>query len=172
MMTTRDDPATNIEVCNHCGGAWFERDELAKMKDSELPDSRWMDFNLWTDVDALQFTWSQRACPVCNQPMAQLAYGETGVTIDACTQHHGIFLDKGEFEAILTALEGEILNMDAGDYLKETLHEGRELIGGQEGRHAEWKDFTTVFRLFGDRIMVENPTFARAMAAFALGSPK
>ena len=171
-MNIVEDPVARLEVCPNCGGTWFDQGELERMKDAELPDAQWLDVNLWKDVDALKYTWSEKPCPICSKLMAQVEYGETGVKVDICVEHHGVYLDKGEFEAILSALEEEISTMDSSDYLNKTVHEGRELINSPEGRQSEWKDFKTVFRLLGDRVMVENPTFARALAAFALGSPK
>jgi Zn-finger nucleic acid-binding protein len=172
IMTTTLSNSLQLDVCANCGGAWFDTDELDKMKDQVEPDASWLDFDLWKDTDALTYTWSERACPICSKPMAVVAYGDTGVNIDACVEHHGTYLDKGEFEAILQALEDEITEKDVPAYLRETLHEGKEVLIGDHGRHHEWKDFATVVRLLADRIMVENPTFARALAEFALASPK
>lgn len=172
LMDVTHSDSLLLEVCPNCGGTWFDTDELNKMKDQAEPDARWLDFDLWKDSDSLSYTWGERACPVCNQRMALVTYGDTDVMIDVCVKHHGTFLDKGEFEAILKALEDEITGKDVPAYLRETLHEGKEVLIGEKGKHHEWKDFTTVVRLLADRIMVENPTFAKALAEFALASPK
>lgn len=172
VMTSKLYNDDKVDVCSKCGGAWFDGDELTRMKDRTLPDAIWLDFDLWSDTDALKYAWSERYCPVCDRPMALISYGETGITIDVCVDHHGVFLEKGEFEDIITALENEIITKDVPEYLRETFHEAKEIITGSEGTHHEWKDFTTVVRLLSQRVMVENPTFARALSAFALGSPK
>jgi uncharacterized protein len=161
-----------VEQCPNCGGTWYEQNELSSMKNATLPDANWMDFDLWKNTDSLKFQWGDRACPVCDQPMVKVEYNDTKVFVDACSQHHGVYLDKGEFEAILSHLENEIIAKDLPDYLQASLQEGKEVLFGSEGRHAEWKDFTTVVRLMADRIMVNYPTFAKALAEFALASPK
>jgi len=40
-------------------------------------------------------------CPKCTSPMR--TYARNGITIDQCTACHGIFLDRGELEQLITA---------------------------------------------------------------------
>jgi Zn-finger nucleic acid-binding protein len=40
-------------------------------------------------------------CPKCESPMR--TYARNGITIDQCTACHGIFLDRGELEQLITA---------------------------------------------------------------------
>jgi Zn-finger nucleic acid-binding protein len=40
-------------------------------------------------------------CPKCDGPMR--TYARNGITIDQCTVCHGIFLDRGELERLITA---------------------------------------------------------------------
>jgi Zn-finger nucleic acid-binding protein len=40
-------------------------------------------------------------CPKCNSPMR--TYERNGITIDQCTACHGIFLDRGELEQLISA---------------------------------------------------------------------
>ena len=171
-MVTKSDDSIHMDVCPNCAGTWFDGQELTRMKDHILPDANWLDFNLWKDVETMSYSLGERPCPICEKVMAQMAYGDTGVTVDACIQKHGVFLETGEFEMILKALEDEITAKNAPEYLRETLKEGRELIAGTEGSQHDWKDFTTVVRLFSQRFLVEHPTIARALAEFDLASPK
>lgn len=161
-----------VGLCPNCSGTWYGQEQLNTMKNATLPDANWLDFDLWKQTDSIKFEWGERACPVCDQPMVQVEYDETSVFVDACSKHHGVYLDKGEFEAIISHLEAEIIAKDLPDYLRASLEEGKEVILGTEGRHAEWQDFTTVVRLMADRIMVNYPAFAKALAEFALASPK
>jgi len=172
LMTTHNFDNLPLEVCDQCGGTWVDAREFSQMKDTALPDAGWLDFDLWKNIEALKFEWSERLCPICESHMATLTYADTGVMVDVCIKQHGGYLDKGEFQAILEALEVDITSKNAPEYLRETLRQGSELITGDEPLHTEWQDFTTVFRLFGSRLMVEHPQLAKALAAFALGSPK
>lgn len=40
-------------------------------------------------------------CPKCEAPMR--TYARNGITIDQCTACHGIFLDRGELEQLISA---------------------------------------------------------------------
>jgi Zn-finger nucleic acid-binding protein len=117
-LTTTTVHDLEVELCSNCGGTWYGQDELNEMKNASLPDANWLDFDLWKYTDSLKFEWGEHACPVCSQPMVQVEYNETKVFIDACPKHHGVYLDKGEFEAILNALENEIIEKDLPDYLR------------------------------------------------------
>jgi uncharacterized protein len=44
---------------------------------------------------------SELVCPKCEGPMR--TYARNGITIDQCTVCHGIFLDRGELERLITA---------------------------------------------------------------------
>jgi Zn-finger nucleic acid-binding protein len=171
-MTDQINGEVCFDACSNCGGSFFNGDELRKMTDQALPDAAWMDIEMWKDAEALKLAWSERLCPVCGKPMAQIAYGQTGLVVDACVEHHGVYLDKGEFEAIVSALQDEIVEKDTPEYLRETLQQGKEVLAGGEGRHHEWQDFTTVVRLMADRFLVDHPSFAEALAEFALSVPK
>lgn len=57
---------------------------------------------------------SELTCPKCEGLMR--TYARNGITIDQCTVCHGIFLDRGELERLITA---------QSSYLGGTPHEGR-----------------------------------------------
>ena len=107
-----------LDECVHGHGLWFDHGELRKAKDEAEPAARWLDLDLWTDKDPLDGTWSTRQCPKCEKNMALISYGTTGETIDICLDEHGIWLDKGEFENIITAIEGEMYRKSAQEYLQ------------------------------------------------------
>jgi uncharacterized protein len=51
-------------------------------------------------------------CPKCASPMR--TYARNGITIDQCTACHGIFLDRGELEQLISA-ESSYLGGPASD---------------------------------------------------------
>ena len=103
--------------------------------------------------------------------MATISYAATGVTIDYCVDKHGIWLDKGEFQAIIEALDKEIMRKDISDYVTASLEEAKEIFVGDEGFVSEWKDFLTVTRLLQYRVLVENPKVAELLTALQTTSP-
>lgn len=65
-------------------------------------------------------------CPKCKNPMR--TYARNGITIDQCTICHGIFLDRGELEQLITA---------ESSYLGGSPDAGREAsdpVGDKRGR--------------------------------------
>jgi Zn-finger nucleic acid-binding protein len=161
----------NIEECVQCRGLWFEEGELRKAKDESDPDLNWLDFDLWSDQESFATDWSSRKCPHCGKNMATISYGEAGVEVEYCAEGHGIWLDKGEFEAIIEALDEETISKDVSGYIKASLEEAKEIFVGDEGFASEWKDFLTVTRLLQYRVLVENPKVAELLIALQASSP-
>jgi Zn-finger nucleic acid-binding protein len=161
----------NIEECLQCRGLWFEEGELRKAKDESDPDLDWLDFDLWSDQESFATDWSSRKCPRCGKNMATISYATTGVVVDYCVEGHGVWLDKGEFQAIIEALEKEIVSKNISDYIAASLEEAKEIVTGDEGFISEWKDFLTVSRLLQYRVLVENPKVAELLIALQSTSP-
>jgi uncharacterized protein len=146
----------DIDECAKCSGMWFEKDELRQAKDKTDSDLNWMDFEIWKNVDNFLLTSKQKPCPACKSNMVATEYADTKVTIDCCPKCDGIWLDKGEFEKIIFALEDELKTKSAKDYVKASIAEAKEIITGGENIISEWKDFTTVLRMMQYRMLVEN----------------
>lgn len=163
--------AIDVEECPQCQGLWFQESELLKAKDAYEPDLMWLDFDLWSDQESFTADWSSRECPVCRKNMATIAYGSTDVKVDFCIDKHGVWLDKGEFEAIIDALETEIHAREISEYVSASLKEAKEIFTGEEGFVSEWKDFLTVTRLLQYRVLSENPKVAQLLMALQSSSP-
>jgi len=97
--------------------------------------------------------------------MIAAEYGGTRVTVDYCRPCHGIWLDAGEFEKLIAALQNEVNSKSVGDYVRSSLREAAEITAGPESLSSEWKDFSTVLRLLGRRFLVENPNIYKALIA-------
>lgn len=171
-LETRPFRSTNIEECLQCRGLWFEEGEFRKAKDETEPDLNWLDFDIWSDQESYMAEWSSRKCPQCGKNMATITYSPTEVAVDCCIDRHGMWLDKGEFEAIIEALKKEILAKDVSGYVLASLEEAKEIITGDEGLISEWKDFRTVTRFLQYRILTENPKVAQFLTAFQSASPR
>lgn len=163
--------SVTVDECSQCKGVWFDIGELSEAKDIAKPDAKWLDFDLWADPDGFEAEWSGRLCPVCGQHLATIIYGETGVTVDYCLEGHGIWLDQGEFEAIIAALGEELATTSVSEYVRTSLEEAKEIVAGDEGFISEWKDFLTVTRLLQYRILSENPRLAEILVALQATNP-
>ncbi|MCU1461103.1 MAG: hypothetical protein JWO37_1178 [Acidimicrobiales bacterium] len=149
-----------VHDCVNCGGVWFERDELHR---AEANADRWIG---WIDVEvfgaaATTTRRSGRRCAVCGEEMATLEYPHSEVQIEACASDHGMWLDKGEFDRIVKALDDLTDTMSGRDYEHAVLHQLREIVDGNESHLAELRNFMTLFRLMEMRIGVEHPAAAQ-----------
>jgi Zn-finger nucleic acid-binding protein len=160
-----------VHECPQCHGVWFARGGLEQTADRTAPDLAWIDFGLWNDHELFNVTESALKCPADGQGMAAIQYGETGVVVDHCVKCGGVWLDAGEFENIIKALQDEVAAMDSSEYAKTALHEAAELVSGDKSFASEWHDFTTVLRLMEYRLLIENPRLNKLLVNFARLSP-
>jgi Zn-finger nucleic acid-binding protein len=170
-FSTRYVKDVKVEECKQCHGVWFDATELEEATKEVDQDLRWMDFDLWKNQDSIDVSRGTLMCPRCNIPMAMVKYGPTEVQVDTCTNCHGIWLDKGEFEEIISALEDELSSMSEDEYWDAAMKEAWELIDGDKGFISEWRDFRTVLRFLQYRVLVENPKVQSALTALTRSSP-
>ena len=161
----------DVDECSACGGSWFDRDKLRLAKDQADPDLVWLDFDLWQNLDLFQLADRQLFCPRCEAPLTALEYAQTGVQVDFCSGCQGVWLDQGEFQAIVEALLAEAEGMPVSEYVLASLKEAVELVTAPEGTLSEWRDFTAVVRLLGHRILAEHPRLAEVIAALQSAGP-
>jgi len=155
-----------IDACPTCRGSWFDRNELRQARNQADSDLAWMEFNLWKESDGFHVTSESMACPSCGERMATIGYADTGVQIDYCSSCGGIWLDSGEFPRIIQALEEDVDEMTASDYLKESVRELKSLLSADENMEEEWKHFRTVLKLLEYRVLAEHRTLAGIIENF------
>lgn len=87
-------PDVRIDVCEKCGGSWYDRGELAQtIKDRRIADR--------LAEDPIRGTMSSISCPRCGGRMR--VRKEWDVEVDVCISCGGVWLDHGE----LDELEGQ-----------------------------------------------------------------
>ena len=150
---------------------WFEKGEFDKARDEVEPDLQWMHFDLWKAHEHFSVSLDTLICPHCQKPMAAIHYGDTNVVVDICTNCGGIWLDQGEFQNILDALEQELVEKSELDYIKAALDEALDVVRGRQGFASEWKDLKTILRFLQYRILSENPRLHEALVAIQTSNP-
>jgi len=83
-----------IDVCDECGGIWLDTGELETI----LGAGRGRAASNHPTKDAKGEELLD--CPVCVSKLAKDKYGTTDIVVDRCPHGDGVFLDKGELEAI------------------------------------------------------------------------
>ena len=162
-----------IDECASSKGRWFDRDELRKAKDKTDDDLRWLDFDAFGDhVDKLKVSSTRRKqCPRCSVDMSALTYDTSQVRIDKCSQCKGIWLNHGEFEAIVKYLENIVMTKTASEYAKDVFKQFLEIATGPESKLSEVRDFLAVLKLLELRLVVENPKIIEASQKIYRYSP-
>jgi Zn-finger nucleic acid-binding protein len=143
-MIRREVGGVQVEECPQCKGTWFEQTEFQKAKDSIEPDAIWLDFEIWKHEDQFKLDLRGIECPLDGAKLVALVYGETGVEVNYCTQCHGIWLDGGEFEKIVKALDDELTSMSTSEYLSATPESSEVIQGLRNFRRVS--DLMTILR--------------------------
>jgi Zn-finger nucleic acid-binding protein len=95
-----------VDACPACNGVWLERGELEMVEEVIERDyseelSRIPDYVGRAYEEARQKERRQVACPKCGGPMESREYAYCSqVVVDQCTRCGGVWLDRGELEAI------------------------------------------------------------------------
>ena len=126
-----------VERCSGCGGVWLDRARLEKIQATVerdyTPQLKRID-----DVARAYETARQRrgpdvACPRCGKEMVKNEYGMCSqIVIDLCPACAGIWLDRGELEALI----------ERGSPARERIefHRRRKALehARQEGKVSGW----------------------------------
>lgn len=151
-----------IDVCDVCKGSWYDVGELRVLKDLEAGgDYSWIDVDIWRHLDQFQ-TPQQRGlpCPVDGDMLTSVRYGESGVTVDACKECHGVWLDKNEYDQIVKHLEARVNTESLGEYVKDLREEFVKVFMGAESPVEGLKHLDRVIYLMQLRMGAEHPGIA------------
>ncbi len=132
----------SFEGCAKCKGIWLIKDELRKLKNKVNDGSmRWLNDEI-ADMEKTNARVTDRSCVKCKSTkMVSVLFGKSSVIVDWCPQCHGVWLDKGEFEAITAYLRNELGAMHPKD-IEKIVTEDIERVwsGGPETRIQELMD--------------------------------
>jgi Zn-finger nucleic acid-binding protein len=105
-----------VDLCPSCGGLWLDHGEIERIGRGK-PDE--MD-NLRTALvgrsEPDQPSDTQSSCPACPGQLKEVVLGP--VHVDYCTKCHGVFLDRGELDQAVGAVQGstmrQVITLAAG----------------------------------------------------------
>ena len=128
-METRDFSGTPVEVCPSCAGFYLDEHELAAIR--ALPGAR----GAFTDVAPPAAAGPEAAfheCPKCGHPMVRHPYADTAVVVDSCNVCGGLWLDPGEFGALLAHAERQAEAGDVDPALRAALEAAKRDAAARE----------------------------------------
>lgn len=93
-----DQGLMGVERCGKCGGCWVTHDELESYSSGE-----------WSNLDAMgaqsDEALSDVTCPSCAVQTARMHFqGHGALKVDRCPSCHGLWLDRGELDAVHDAV--------------------------------------------------------------------
>ncbi len=95
-----------LDACPSKHGLWFDKQEIGQLYHlAGAPEGlEHLEEQLHAQADQRR----RRRCPRCRAPM-ELVVGpdDESVVLDRCRRGHGLWFDRGEVEALLTASLGE-----------------------------------------------------------------
>ncbi len=149
-----------VVSCPRCRGLWVRERQLEEIKDREDMFLRWLDLDLWKDLEKHAIGVSERTCPSCGERLHRVEHGDTGTVIDVCVRCNAVWLDQGELDTIIGYLEEKIDNETVSEYLKELGHEAVELMTGRKPLAEEMGDMATVLKLLEYRVFTRFPVLS------------
>ena len=106
LETHRYEGDVNADVCPTCGGMWLAEGELELIEETRERDyadelARMPDLGYNAYEVALHKGDAMLACPSCEGEMERREYARCSqILIDVCPSCHGVWLDRGEIEAL------------------------------------------------------------------------
>jgi Zn-finger nucleic acid-binding protein len=87
-----------IDYCLSCEGVWLDAGELERLYEDETA----FDNLVAAGREIEKTTEKKRKCPICRTKMDKVEVGtDARVLYDRCPRGHGLWLDKGELDAIV-----------------------------------------------------------------------
>lgn len=101
-----------IDICQRCGGIWFDKGELLKIVTSLINKNK-IDPQTVKEAyrrqitDPIKLKQLLRKCPKCNIDMKLYNYSyDSNIFLDKCSQCNGIWTDRGEMKAVAKYIKG------------------------------------------------------------------
>jgi Zn-finger nucleic acid-binding protein len=150
-----------LDHCEHCDGLWFDKGELIRAKNETDGKLKGFDYPLWAESSKMSADQGERPCPKGHGDMVVINYaGYADIPVDVCPTCQGVWLDKGEFEKIVSHLEDLREESSLASYLQDIEEEAKQLFASKKGFFAEAKDLLIVSKLLLYRIVESIPPVA------------
>ena len=105
-MITLELEGVEIDHCLACKGTWLDSGELEQIAELADVSPGPLSEALRGAADGPR---GKRRCPRCRRRLTRISVGgEAAVEIDRCPRQHGLWFDRGEIHALITAFaDGE-----------------------------------------------------------------
>jgi Zn-finger nucleic acid-binding protein len=156
------------DYCPKCFGMWFEKGEFDSAKNAKDMSLRWMDIDLWKDKKLFDAKYSHRTCPKDRSLLYEVSYADSDVKVDVCNLCQGIWLDRGEFDKLLSYLQTKNKKELINNYGKILAQEVWEVFSGPKETREELIDLISVLKVLQYKFASQNDWIAK----FIMSLPK
>lgn len=163
----------DFEGCPKCKGTWLVSDELRKLKNREADGSlRWLNAEI-ENIDKASAIPTKRPCVKCaGVNMISVIFGNSSVVIDWCPNCHGIWLDRGAFDAITAYLKDERAHAQPKEIEKQAAADVKHAVtGGPESRLDELRDAKAAVSALISATIFEHPKLFGFLAGISSSFP-
>jgi Zn-finger nucleic acid-binding protein len=159
-----------FEGCPKCHGMWLEKDELRQLK-NKVNDGQLHWLNREVDnIAKASSIFSSRFCPKCvTNKLRSILFGHSGVIIDWCPVCHGVWLDRDEFDSIVSYLREEATAATPREIAHEIGEDLKRTVTGEgpESRLADFGDAAFALEACANAFVFEHPAFFRFLTGEA-----
>jgi Zn-finger nucleic acid-binding protein len=96
-----------VDLCPSCGGLWLDHGEIERIGRGKTDEMDKLRSALVGSAAPDAASDTQNSCPACPGQLKEVVLGP--VHVDYCTKCHGVFLDKGELDEAVKAVNGTTL---------------------------------------------------------------
>jgi len=161
QLTARRQGGVYVDACPACGALWVLDKNFSELRAARDEFIRWLNPDLWSDVEKHERGETKRECPACGKPLHEVRYADSDIALDICPSCKGIWLDRGELDKIVAYLGNIVDHRKVMDYLKEMGHEAADMIAHREKIAGELKNMGILMKLLEFRIISRFPALSR-----------
>ena len=154
-----------IKQCPQCEAIWLTKNEFREFKDKTDEFLCWLDVELWKKNELHNILKTDQSCPDCSEPMHNVEYHDSRISLPVCFTCEGVWLDKPNQEKLFSYLEKIITEETISGFIGEI---GHDMKKGAETIKDEMHDLKTILVLIEYRIFARFPTLEKIFS----GLPK
>jgi Zn-finger nucleic acid-binding protein len=150
--------------CPGCDSIWLLEKAFRELSEAEDRFIRWLEPDLWRDLEKHELGRGRRACPGCDNKLHEVKYAGSDIVVDICPYCRGVWLHGDELQKIVSYLERLVDESTIADYLRELGHEAADIVKHKQKFSEEMRDLGILMKLLEYRIVSKFPALSRISA--------
>lgn len=161
-----------IHECQLCRGIWFNQGELEATSGKAMSEFGWMGMDIWKNKAEFKVRTTPIFCPKCTSMTLITLHDCCSETeINLCNQCKGIWMNADQFCNVIDRMTEEMDQQSVPDYIRESIHQIKEMIANPKSILTEWHDLKSLLKLLHYRILAEHPEIERLVSGLQKSIP-